>query len=301
MMAEVGIALVKLLLGLAVFAVLGYVGRFYDKRIAGVLLTFPILNGIGILTGADPLAVADSIYAVVVFNGLLLFLMVSFSHAVPPLPAGLSLNKKLVARLAAWTAIWAIGAPLVTFYRDALPGVLGLFLIQLGMTAVAVSLCWKPANPHARLNPPRARQGHLHTMMTLWLNRDGLLRLGLFALCCVILFVAAQLYDSKWVGMLSALPLPGLFAVATLSVMESKESFDLLRDSVPFGPITVIAFNWLCAQAVVQLPAGALAHTAGGFAVLTLLLSANAMLFFWIVPKISVYLDRIYSQRRTGP
>ena len=61
----------------AVFAVLGYVGKRYDKRIAGVLLTFPILNGIGILTGNDPLAVADSIYAVVVFNGLLLFLMIA--------------------------------------------------------------------------------------------------------------------------------------------------------------------------------------------------------------------------------
>lgn len=88
MMTGAGIALLKLLLGMGVFAVLGYLGRFYDKRIAGVLLTFSILKGIGILTGDDPLAVANSIYAVVVFNGLLLFSMVSFAHAVPPLPDG---------------------------------------------------------------------------------------------------------------------------------------------------------------------------------------------------------------------
>src|SRR5665213_138432 len=104
MVAEAGLAFLKLLLGLGVFAVLGYVGKRHDKRIAGVLLTFPILNGIGILTGSDPLAVADSIFAVVVFNGLLLFLMVWLCNALPPRHA--SPNMKLVARLIVWTAVW---------------------------------------------------------------------------------------------------------------------------------------------------------------------------------------------------
>src|SRR5690242_9079061 len=98
-----GLALLKLLLGLAVFLVVGYLGRFHDKRIAGVLLTFPILNGIGILAGAEPLAVADSIYAVVVFNGLLLFLMVMFCTVLPPMLAA-SPTTALVTRLLVWTA-----------------------------------------------------------------------------------------------------------------------------------------------------------------------------------------------------
>ena len=110
---------------------LGYIGKRYDKRIAGVLLTFPILNGIGILTGSDPLAVADLIYAVVVFNGLLLFLMVALCNALPPRDA--SPNVKLVVRLIVWTAIWAIGAPLVIVWRDHLPGALGMFLPYRGV------------------------------------------------------------------------------------------------------------------------------------------------------------------------
>ena len=85
-------------LELADFAAVGYIGKSYDKRIAGVLLTFPILNGIGILTGSNPLAVAHSIYAVVVFNGLVLLFAISFyrlSAAAPPY--GVGARGKLIA------------------------------------------------------------------------------------------------------------------------------------------------------------------------------------------------------------
>jgi hypothetical protein len=108
--ADISIAIVKLLLGLVVFAAVGYIGKSYDKRIAGVLLTFPILNGIGILTGTDPLTVANSIYAVVVVNGVVLFLMIAWCDRLPPL-ASAPPDVKLVVRLAVWTAVWAIFAP----------------------------------------------------------------------------------------------------------------------------------------------------------------------------------------------
>src|SRR6185437_15490909 len=143
MLAATGIALVKLLLGLAVFAVLGYVGKLYDKRIAGVLLTFPILNGIGILTGSDPFIVADSIYAVVVLNGLLLFLMISLCDVVPPL-ANAPPNLKLIVRLVVWTTLWAVTAPIVIVWRAYLPGPLILIPLQCCIIAVAVIVFWKP-------------------------------------------------------------------------------------------------------------------------------------------------------------
>jgi hypothetical protein len=281
-----GIALAKLLLGLGVFAVVGYLGRFYDKRIAGALLTFPILNGIGILTADDPLAAADSIYAVVVFNGLLLFMMVSFSHALPPMPAHAKPNTKLVARLLVWSAIWFIGAPLVTLYRGHLPGALGMLLIQFAITAAALALFWKA--PRALERHPDARQGHVRSLIVLWATKDGALRLGLFTFCCALLFVIARYCDSHWVGTFSALPLPGLFALATLSVTERQEDFAVLRDSVLIGPVTVIAFNWLYAQTVFHFPGVAI-----GFAALIVLLGANAALIFWIVPRMSAYLDRV--------
>ena len=118
------------------------------------------------------------------------------------------------------------------------------------------------------------------------------MRLALFAACCALLLVAANRYDSKWIGMLSALPLPGLFAVGTLSVLEKQEEFDLIRDSVLLGPVTVIAFNWIYAQIVVNLPADTLAHAALGIASPVALLLADAAFIFWIIPRISVYFDR---------
>jgi hypothetical protein len=294
MIAEFGMALAKLVLGLAAFVALGYLGKFYDKRIAGVLLTFPILNGIGILTGDDPLVVADSIYAVVVFNGLVLFLMISWCNAWPVM-ASSSPNRKLIVRLLTWTTVWAVGATLVTAFRAYLPGVLGLMLIQLAITTAAVALLWKAPRHVTQDNTPVGFgwRDHARAMMVLWSNASGMLRMGLFVLSCVVLFLAAQVFTSKWVGMFSALPLPGLFAVATLSVMEQEEDFDLMRDSVLIGPVSVIAFNWLYAQTVLALPADFAAHMSLGIAALVLLLLADAALIFWIVPRMSAYLDRV--------
>jgi hypothetical protein len=298
MLAEAGLALLKLLLGLAVFAVLGYVGKRYDKRIAGVLLTFPILNGIGILTGNDPLAVADSIYAVVVFNGLLLFLMVTFCNALPPRDA--SSNIKLVVRLVVWTAIWAVVAPLVILWRDHLPGTLGMFLIQCCIAAIAIFLFWKPdrhdAPNAAGHTTPSA--GHLRALIAFWSERSGLWRLTLFALSFGILLFAAHAYESKWVGMLSALPVPGLFAVATLSVIEKKEYFERMRDTVLLGPFSVIVFNWLYVQAVIRLPAAPFARTALGIIAMLLLLLADAVFIFWSTPLLARLFSRTFAARR---
>ena len=291
MTADIVMALAKLVLGLAVFVALGYLGKFYDKRIAGVLLTFPILNSIGILTGDDPLAVANSIYAVVVFNGIVLFFMIGFCQRLTPM-TGASGNTKLVARVAVWMVVWAIGAPLVTIFRDSLPGIAGVMAIQFAIAVLAVALVWTP--PHhvhnANAPPPLSLGEHLQAMIALWSDRSGILRMSLFVMSCVLLFGVAQFGASKWLGMFSAVPLPGLFAIATLSVMNSEEDFSLMRDSVLIGPIGVNAFNWLYAQVVVRLPAS---HGALGLATLIVMLLADAILIFWLVPKISVHLDRV--------
>ena len=298
MLAEAGLALLKLLLGLAVFAVLGYVGKRYDKRVAGVLLTFPILNGIGILTGNNPLAVADSIYAVVVFNGLLLFLMVALCNALPPREA--SPNVKLVLRLVFWTVIWAVGAPLIILWRDHLPGALGMFLIQCCIAAATIFLFWQPDRHDAPNAAGHASpsSGHLAALIAFWRDRSGAWRLALFALSFGILLFAAYAYESKWVGMLSALPVPGLFAVATLSVIEKKEYFERMRDTVLLGPFSVIVFNWLYVQAVIRLPAAPLERTALGIIAMLLLLLADAVLIFWSTPLLAHLFSRAFATRR---
>jgi hypothetical protein len=288
-----GLAAVKLILSIATFAVLGYLGKSHDKRIAGVLLTFPILNGIGILTAHDPLAAANSIYAVVIYNGLLLFLAISYYRVLPPLPEAASPHLQLVARVLIWTVLWSIGAVAIVIWRDALPGPGTLLVVTCVIAGVATVLAWKPAN-HDETSGRDFQIGmpaHARGFMSFWSNAAGGVRLSLFAFCCILLLVAANVFESKWVGMLSALPLPGLFAVATLSTLDTRDELVLVRDTVLWGPVNVVAFNWIFAEIVARLPAEPGLHSITGLALLVMLLALDAALIFRAVPRIADFRD----------
>src|SRR5689334_24338426 len=108
-MAETTLFLTKLLLAVLAFLLVGWFGA-RDKRIGGVLLTFPLLNGIAMLTGADPLGIAATIYLVVMWNcALSLIAMYTYDH-LPPLPVNWDQEAKLIARVVCWSALWAAGA-----------------------------------------------------------------------------------------------------------------------------------------------------------------------------------------------
>ncbi len=107
--------LVKLPLALAVFLVIAYAGTA-SKRIAGVLFTFPILNGIAIIASDEPTVVADAIYPLVIFNCVLFAALISFPAMLPPVGA-LPRWGRLAARIAVWSLAWLAGAVLITTYR----------------------------------------------------------------------------------------------------------------------------------------------------------------------------------------
>lgn len=294
MLADILTAAAKLLLGLGVFAAVGYIGKSYDKRIAGVLLTFPILNGIGILTGSDPLAVAHSIYAVVVVNGLVLFLMIVLCDRLPPLPDA-SPTTKLVVRLLVWTAVWAIVAPLTVIWRERLPDAGGLLLIQCIIIVAAGLLFWQPRAPglgESSIRFALPARADIRAFVSFWRNRDGALRILLFIATSALLLAVALVTTSQWLGMFSALPVPGLFAVATLSIVEERDYFERMRDTVLLGPVSVIAFNWLYAHAVAYFHDGA-ASTAA----LIVLLAADAAFIVWSTPLVTRFFDRVHAKR----
>ena len=107
---EIALALVKLALGLAAFTLIGYIGT-RDKRVTGILLTFPILNGIAILTAADPFAVARPIYPLAMFNTVLFAVVITWCALLPPLAARIPENTKVVLRVAVWTLAWLAPPP----------------------------------------------------------------------------------------------------------------------------------------------------------------------------------------------
>jgi hypothetical protein len=295
MIAGAGLALVKLVLGLGVFVALGYLGRYYDKRVTGILLTFPILNAIGIITGHDPLMVANSVYAIVVFNGLILFFMLSFCDRFPRLP-GKPVQMKFILRFLTWTCVWAIGTPLIIRFRDDLPGIDDLLVIQTVIALAAILLVWKAP---ARRQPDGTEivrmswSAHGRKAVSFWNNVSGYFRIGLFVLCCLALFVAAEVFPSKWVGMFSALPLPGLFAIAMLSVVSAPDDYRPMRDTVLIGALAVNVFNWLFAHLFIRLPFDGAAHTVVGIVMLVGMMAVDAVLLFWLTPRISAVLDRV--------
>ena len=60
-----------------------------------------------------------------------------------------------------------------------------------------------------------------------------------------------------------------------------------MRDTVLLGPFSVIAFNWLYAHAVLQLPAGPVARLVAGIAVLTAAARRDAVFIVWSTPLVT--------------
>jgi hypothetical protein len=279
--------LVKLALGLGAFVFIALVGA-RSKRIAGVLLTFPILNGIAMLSSAEPFRVADAIALLVIFNAALFWLAVTCIERLPPMPLGMPEPFVLIARLLLWIATWCAGAYWLTDHRDAFPSGAALFVIALGLALASVACLWRPPPPSvAGPDTAAARQ-----VLAAWTIRL-LLFVGVF---CVLLATAQNASDQKWVGMASSLPLPGLFALAHLSTVNDKDQLRPIRDTLLLGPLLVIPFNGLFAGLVTRLPPGSRGTTLGIMALLAAWAVALAVVF-WLIPRGARYLDAL---RRLG-
>jgi hypothetical protein len=273
--------LVKLAFGLGAFVFIALVGA-RDKPIAGVLLTFPILNGIALLASAEPFRVAEAIAPLVMFNTVLFWLAVTGIDRLPRLQPGVHEALALAARLLVWIVLWCAGAYALTGYRDALPAPIALFFVQLGIVLAYVLFGWEPPPSAAEPGPSGLRQA----------SAAWTVRVLLFVFVfCVLIATAQNASDPKWVGMASALPLPGLFALAHLSTTTTNDQLRPTRDTVLLGPLLVIPFNWLFAALVTRLPAGPLGTALGVVALLAAWAVALALVF-WLVPKAAPYLDK---------
>jgi hypothetical protein len=278
--------LIKLPLALLVFLVIAYAGTV-NRRIAGVLFTFPILNGVAIVTSSDPVRVADAIYPLVMFNCVLFALLISFPRLLPV--GSWPHNIRILARVSASSVAWLAGAYLITDRRDALPGAAPLLIVSMIAALAFIFLSWRP-QPIEATKPRR----HAAAFLSFWGNATGLWRIALFVIVYACLSVASHAaLDEKWVGMASALPLPGLFALATL-IDEAERSAAVtltpLRDTLFLGPLLVIPFNWSFAHALTaMLPQHAIVLR---YVLLLALWAIAALAVVLIVPLIAKYFDR---------
>ena len=130
--------------------------------------------------------------------------------------------------------------------------------------------------------------------LAFWGNRIGAGRIAFFVLAYACLFwVSRTALDEKWVGMASALPLPGFFAVATLmddaESGSSAQSLLPMRDTLFLGPVLVIPFNWTFAHLLVAAfpPDASVAR----YLVLFAMWAIAALAVMRIVPPLVAALD----------
>ena len=280
--------LIKLPLALLVFLLIAYAGTA-SRRIAGVLFTFPILNGIAIIASDEPVVVADAIYPLVIFNCVLFALVISFPRALPAVDR-LPRWGKLFARIAAWALAWLAGALVITHFRHEIFGggvlLAGAALFALGF----LWLCWSRAD-----DKTPASGNHAARFTAFWATTTGLWRIVFFVVTYACLFFASHAAaDQKWVGMASALPLPGFFALAALIDDAETRGHPLrgllaIRDTLFLGPLLVIPFNWSFAHALVALrPDGTVAR----YLLLFGLWAVAALAVVLLVPWLARALDR---------
>ena len=284
-MIEIAVSLIKLLLGTLAFVLIGWFGA-RDKRIGGVLFTFPLLNGIAMLTGADPLGIAGTIYLIVMWNSALFLIAMYKYEYMPPLPVTLDQEARIIGRVLSWVALWAAGATALALLRDRLSFAGWLFLIQLVFAALYISRWW-------RAPPPSS----FPTFSVLWFNGRGFFRVACFVVAFLVLSGIAYFEkDARWIGWASAVPLPGIFALATLSATQSKDSLLSLGDGVLLGPLLVIPFNWILSRAIIHLRVEA-AGTFAEIATVVLFWVAAAAIVFALVPPFASWRDRVRAKQ----
>jgi hypothetical protein len=193
--------------------------------------------------------------------------------------------------VATWSLAWLAGAWSITEFRAAIPGAATL-LTGAAIFAIAfMMLCWtKPAAPVAQ------GQSRGTGFASFWVNSTGAARIAFFILAYACLFFVSRVaIDEKWVGMASALPLPGFFALAALiedaeRSQDSRSGAKLLpiRDTLFLGPVLVIPFNWAFAHALVSaLPDATFAR----YLLLLALWTLAALAVLIGVPRLERYFD----------
>lgn len=278
----------KVVFGTALFVVVLWIAQ-HRPSAAGMMVTFPALNGIGLLFADPPELeeVAGAMLFLPVINAALcvlyLNLFESWGKSARQSPTAISFALLGILGVGwfflAWLITnndWKVGPGYDLVYA------LGAALAGAGI--IAASLRRQTEGPGTNETVPFAA--------IIGRNR---LRILLFMLTLALAVVAHRLTNSSAVlGVLSALPLVGMFslhAVAandSLSPAQRYSDLNAMRDGVWFGPtiaITFIMVFWRCLEQIAQFTSG-LAYMALG-SLLLIVGWAICMMAIWRVHRLA--------------
>jgi hypothetical protein len=284
---DLAVFLAKLTFGVAAFLLIGYLGSSGDRRIAGTMLTFPVLNGLGLLASPDkaPAVLADAMIPMIALNGFLCFGFIAtfqWLHRWMAKANDRALSYGVgVAGALVWFLIAGWIAP-----RFAMPSGCAVAALYLVVTSALTFWLWSARAPNIAARPSAEV-----AFMEFWRQRRW--RVLFFVISMVALLIAAQFGDAGLVGRLSALPLVPLCVLYGLA-LDDRRGLPALRDPIFLGPGLSMLFVLALTAALAAL------QEARGFAYW--LPGTCALLAGWTVcfvairygmPRLAAALDRV--------
>jgi hypothetical protein len=237
--------------GTLLFVIFLWLVRIDDWRVAGMMLTFPMLNGMALVSaGENARKTGQSMVPVVTLNGVMCFLL-ALALAWSETARAHSLALTVLAAVL-WLCVYAVlearnvvipwGAATVVFVAAC-----------IAASVVITTWLWPACAPLAAAAPVRA--GGLAAVTESWI------RIALFALSLLVVFVVARFYQDAHaaIGRLGALPIVPLFGLYTVaSVLTSDPAavpkLEAMRSMVLVGWMIALVFAVLLAVYVARTP-----------------------------------------------
>jgi hypothetical protein len=231
----------KVLLGTALYVAVLWEAR-RSPRAAGMMLTFPALNGITMVmtTPAELEDVAGTMLLLPLLNGGMCGLFLALFNRFVRRHSALRATSPVL--WIAISAIWLLAALLLVQMQLAIPDHLQMaYALFVGLGGLALTLTSSAGTPKTRLPSPLESPNRL-----LVRNR---VRIALFAAGLAVVLAAEGLhYSPALLGVLGALPLLPFFSLHTVSVDDElslaarRKALNTIANGVWLGPAVAVCF-----------------------------------------------------------
>ena len=235
----------KALLGTGLFIAILWLTQSHDPRVAGMLLTFPALNGIGLLIGEsrDVYVMASAMLPMIATNGVLCAVyLLAYRYWVAPADAKPHQGKAVLAAgacLSVWGLVALLLAPSLQAWLQTL-GHMGLFWVGygVGVWPLTARLLW--------VSIPE----HMGRKRRLWeVIRTNPVKIAGMLLLIMLVMLVARCGADAWAGRLSTLPILPFYSLLMLPAAEPDwrqgvQKLQQLGSTVLLGPLVAMAFVW---------------------------------------------------------
>ncbi len=236
--------LLKAGLGVFLFTLILWCAQSRHPRAAGMMLTFPALNGLGLLAGEpqDRLLMASAMLPMIAANGLLCTAYILAQRVLSRLAPPMRPRRQAFWLMGACLLLWFLMAAFLAPYVQArLISSGGLIVFALGYvlaTAPLVVLSWCPA------------QAQMLARQRLWrVIRANVERIAALLVLIVLVMLCVRFGASAWAGRLSAFPLLPLYTLAMIATRDAMPErrvalLEQLGSMVLCGPVVAMLFVW---------------------------------------------------------